>query len=93
MFLYCLKARTMFKLIGLFFIVFILFVVFGLAVLANIIQSLFGFGKKSTDSHFGQTSRPEETTAPKTQKKKVFDDDEGEYVEFEEIKDKQEPDR
>ena len=39
------------------------------------------------DENSSNSARSQSTTSTNSDKKKVFDDDEGEYVEFEEIKD------
>ena len=74
----------------------IIFIV--LAFLGNIIRSIFGLGRRapkhfygenttsSTDNQDSYTSTQSTTTSSSNGKKKIFADDEGEYVEFEEIK-------
>ncbi len=82
------------------FLVFIFFIiiailVFGLSVITSILSTIFGFGKrKGTGASQSQTnsqSSNEKTkdTVKDTGKKreKYFDRNEGEYVDFEEIKD------
>ena len=69
----------------LFFIV-IFVLVTGLVIISTIfgfIRSIFGFGKRKNplnDSHSQEFEHP-------TEKPKIFDKKEGEYVDFEEIKD------
>ena len=82
-----------------FIIILIIFIVFiALAFLGNIVRSIFGFGKRapkhfygeqtdsSSDTSSNQTSNQSTTTSSAQGKKKIFGDDEGEYVEFEEVK-------
>ncbi len=82
-------------LLALLFIFFVLF--FGVIIaltLRGILSLLFGkrttkrFNSKtySNQSNASETSQ-HASKKPKGEKTKVFDDDEGEYVEFEEIKD------
>ncbi len=76
----------------LVFIVFLGFFVF-LAVLINILRVFFGVRNAArrfmgnTPSSGKQQSRTEKTreSAPKKEKEKHFDKDEGEYVDFEEV--------
>lgn len=83
---------VLFKLILLFFISFIII------ILLSVIRVLFGARKmwkqmknstSSNTSHEEAKSNPaQHTTAkPKDSTKKIFNNDEGEYVDFEEIKD------
>ena len=77
----------------LLFVLFIIIIV--LSLLGNIVRMIFGFGKrtpkqfnnqkKETDDYNTnqQTNDPNNSS---TGKKKIFGEDEGEYVEFEEIK-------
>ena len=82
--------------IALIFLIFTLFI--GFSILRGFLQLLFGRKESTSYSHtekeqtYHQHQQPEEpssrSSAPKeADKKKVFDDDEGEYVDFEEIKD------
>ncbi|MBQ7350591.1 MAG: DUF4834 family protein [Bacteroides sp.] len=85
----------MFGFLG-FILIFILFIVLlGIALLGNIIRTLFGLGKrapkhfygdKNTSSANSQESASTQSTYTSTEKKKIFAKDEGEYVEFEEVK-------
>ncbi|WP_321478534.1 DUF4834 family protein [uncultured Bacteroides sp.] len=76
-----------------FFIVSIL--ILGLSIVGRILKALFGFGKQSTSYQSQQTrsyanrENTTETTQEVHKHKKLFDDDEGEYVDFEEIKESQ----
>ena len=73
-----------FGFIGIIFIIILFIVLFVLAILGNFIRSIFGFGKRTPKHH-----KSEQQEAPKqtsySNKKKIFDKDEGEYIEFEEI--------
>lgn len=77
--------------IVLFFFLFV--AIIGITMIGNILRILFGSSKPASGNYKSGNRtynthqadpRPHET-APK--KQKVFDDDEGEYVNFEEIKD------
>ncbi len=78
-----------FNLLGfiLIFLIAILFI--GLSIIGTVIRRILGFGKKNPGYH--HTSGPHYQSSQETRKepqqprKKVFDDDEGEYVEFEEV--------
>ena len=83
----------MFGLLGfiLLFVLFIIIIV--LTLLGNIVRMIFGLGKRTPKEFNGQNNndyRTDEQTNDSsnstTGKKKIFGDDEGEYVEFEEIK-------
>ena len=82
----------MFGFLG-FILLFILFIVLiGLALISNVLRFIFGLGKRTPKRSYGQESRQANhthtstTSASAPQKKKIFDDNEGEYVEFEEVK-------
>ncbi len=79
----------------LILIIFIIFIV--LAFLGNIVRSIFGLGRRAPKHFYGDKTSSTHTennhstfqsttsTSP-NEKKKIFSDDEGEYVEFEEVK-------
>lgn len=86
-----------FGFLGFIFILIIFIVLIVLAFLGNIVRSIFGWGKRapkrfygentsSTDTGSNYTSTQETQAASSNGKKKIFADDEGEYVEFEEVK-------
>ena len=93
------KSMILFKLffgIALIFLIFILFI--GFSIIRGFLQLLLGrktfasYNPTNEESASGsgryQTEERNRTSPQKkTDKKKVFDDDEGEYVDFEEIKD------
>ena len=78
----------------LFFIIAI--IVFGLSIVGFLLRTIFGIGRRSSSSHHGKTGQSqqsynqgsynsnENTSARKH--KKIFTQDDGEYVDFEEIK-------
>ena len=82
-----------FIIILVFIIIFIV-----LAFLGNIVRSIFGLGRRAPKQYYGEksnssdknnesyTSAQSTTTYSMNGKKKIFADDEGEYVEFEEVK-------
>jgi hypothetical protein len=80
-----------FIIILVFIIIFIV-----LAFLGNIVRSIFGLGKRAPKQYYGEKttssdnhdsySSTQGTTSPTNGKKKIFAYDEGEYVEFEEVK-------
>ncbi len=87
--------------LGFLLILFLAIFVMALAFIGNILRSIFGIGrrKRTSNQTYGQTrhtsqnqangNKQEKTEADNNNKKhgKVFSDDEGEYVDFEEIKD------
>jgi mannose/fructose/N-acetylgalactosamine-specific phosphotransferase system component IIC len=69
------------------FILFILmfFLVIGLIIISTVfgfIRSIFSFGKRTKQTQDSQSESYGQTTS----KSKVFDNNEGEYVDYEEIK-------
>lgn len=75
----------------LLFIIFIILAILGLA--GYFIRSLFSFNKRTPKQYSGSqttgssyTSHEQTASQGSSVKKKIFGDDEGEYVEFEEIK-------
>lgn len=82
----------------LFFIVLIIFII-GVVILAKIVRTISQAGRRMKDaaSSAGNYSNQDKSTSssqktsgqtsrPTPSRKKIFDSDEGEYVEFEEIK-------
>lgn len=85
----------MFGFLGFILLFFFLIIIIVLALVGNIVRMIFGFGKrtpKQYNTHQGTTNdtSSRQTAAdnnnPPVGKKKIFGEDEGEYVEFEEIK-------
>lgn len=85
-----------FGFLGFIFILIILIVFIVLAFLGNIVRSIFGLGKRAPKHFYGDktSSTHTENSYTSTQstkdsssnaKRKIFSDDEGEYVEFEEV--------
>ena len=73
----------------LFFIIVGVFIL-GFSIIGNILRAIFGLGKRTTTSsssqqtNSSQQSRKQKVSDP-VQRKKLFDKDEGEYVEYEEV--------
>ena len=78
----------MFGFLG-FILIFILLIVFVvIAVLGNLIRAIFGLGKRTPkpfQSETHQTNQQQATSSSNSTKKKIFTEDEGEYVEYEEV--------
>ena len=78
----------MFGFLG-FILIFILLIVFVvIALLGNLVRAIFGFGKRTPKSFQGetqQTNQQQATSSSNSTKKKIFAEDEGEYVEYEEV--------
>ena len=87
----------MFGFLGIIFIFILFIVLFAIAILWNFIRSIFGLGKRATQAFTGEKTSSSHTknnysstqnahTSDSTNgKKKIFADDEGEYVEFEDV--------
>ena len=84
----------MFGLLGFILLFIFLIIIIVLSLLGNIVRMIFGFGKrtpkqfnrKNNDANNYNTDQQTKDSSSSTGKKKIFGDDEGEYVEFEEIK-------
>lgn len=84
----------MFGILGFILILLLVIVLFAFALLGNLLRFVFGLGKRTPKYYNNQTSSnknneeyvSESVTQNKTERKKIFDKDDGEYVEFEEIK-------
>ncbi len=84
---------------GFLFVILLVILLFGLTMLhgvirlvVNIVRSLFGFSGRGTKTksrsrqrYYSQQSSPHTENKP-VNRKKIFAKDEGEYVDFEEIK-------
>lgn len=92
-----------FPILGFILLIILVFIVIGLTILSKVIKTILGLGQKMTGKKpsFAYTSSgrndgqadtsytsADNTSRDSVKKKKVFDSDEGEYVDFEEIKDK-----
>ena len=84
-----------FGFLGFILILIIVIVLIVIAFLGNIVRSIFGWGKRAPKHFYGEKTSTSETGSNYTStqnssssngKKKIFSDDEGEYVEFEEVK-------
>ncbi len=74
---------------GFFFFIIILVLVLGLSIVRGVLRFLFGTGSKSNQRSNRFEEEEEENTsdeASQPKRKKVFDKEDGEYVEFEEVK-------
>lgn len=74
-------------LLGFFFFIIILVLVLGLSIIGGVLRFIFGFGRKSAQragSYYENEANKESEEQPA--KKKIFDKEDGEYVDFEEIK-------
>lgn len=82
----------MFKILGLLFLFFISILVLGLAMLSRILRTLFGFGgsrRSTSETTYHQTNPKQDSShneSPENRRKKIFSEDEGEYIDFEEVK-------
>jgi hypothetical protein len=70
------------------FIIVIAFILFGLMFIGNVLRSIFQIGRNHSHPFGKQEEEKEENSTTQPSKKKIFDEDDGEYVDFEEIKDK-----
>ena len=77
----------MFGFLG-FILIFILLIVFVvIALLGNLVRTIFGIGKRTPKHVHEETSQTTQQASSTTHsgKKKIFAEDEGEYVEYEEV--------
>lgn len=92
----------MFKILGILFFGLIALLLLGVAILGRVLGGIFGMNSRTfhghaqrgggtTRSKFSSDNRQEAVTADNTasrpKREKLFDKDEGEYVEYEEVKD------
>ena len=84
----------MFGILGFILILLLVIVLFAFALLGNLLRFIFGLGKRTPKQYHNPYSNSQsnaqdfKTTSfsqEKTERKKIFDKDDGEYVEFEEI--------
>ena len=93
----------MFHILGFLFFFVLVILIIGLVLLSKIVRTIFGFGRKMTRSGTAEDTYRQRTTYAEDTRRddesqysdkdsrrrnKVFDSDEGEYIDFEEIKDK-----
>ncbi|MBQ8672907.1 MAG: DUF4834 family protein [Bacteroides sp.] len=79
----------MLHLLGFLFILIMVLLLIGAGIIGTVVRALFGKRDASARTYSdGPTmqDRPAGTGTTVTGRKKIFDKDEGEYVEFEEIK-------
>ncbi|WP_296259448.1 DUF4834 family protein [uncultured Phocaeicola sp.] len=89
----------MFHILGFIFFFLLVIFIIGLVLLSKVLRTIFGFGRKmtgnTTKGNAGRsTAYSEEASQGNTRysqqkgkaRKKIFDKDEGEYIDFEEIK-------
>lgn len=85
----------MFHFLGFLFVIVIAILLIGLSVVGSIIRTIFGLGRRSTSSNTSRTQQsytPQEEQEERTSgsntssHKKIFTKEDGEYVDFEEIK-------
>ena len=78
----------MFGFLG-FILIFILLIVFVvIALLGNLVRAIFGLGKRAPKPFQGdtyQTSQQQTTSSSNNTKKKIFTEEDGEYIEYEEV--------
>lgn len=83
----------MFHILGIIFFIIIFVLIIGFTIVYKIVRTVLNVGKsgKTKEKNFGFEGNKTDFTASQKKtsnvKKKVFDDNEGEYIEFEEIKD------
>ena len=86
----------MFHILGVILLIIAFVLIFGFVIIYKIVKSVLGRGNKARTGRGESFNRTNQTNSENytrreerksSGKKKVFDDDEGEYVEFEEIKD------
>lgn len=85
----------MFGFLGFIFIIFLVIILFAIALLGNLLRFIFGFGRSTPKPYSNQDFTPAEepqafakrpSTQKENSKKKIFNEEDGEYVEFEEVK-------
>lgn len=84
----------MFGFIGFILIFILIIVLFFITLLGNLVRTIFGLGRRSpkhfyedkTSSTHNNNYTSTQDTRQATGKKKIFSDDEGEYIDFEEVK-------
>ena len=86
----------MLHLLGIIVFIFLFVLIIGAVILLRVVKGFFSIGKKMTGQDFSRERRSQtagtadysnaaQKQKTSKKKKKVFDDDEGEYVDFEEI--------
>lgn len=79
---------------GFLLIIIVIVLVIGFSIITGILRLLFGFGRKRnyqggtrSDKTTYQNKEDDTNHNNQTPRKKIFSPDEGEYVDFEEVKD------
>lgn len=80
----------MFHILGFLFIIILAVLIIGLSIIGSVVRGIFRLGNgarrtSDTTTNNNHTAQPEEPEI-RPKRKKIFAEDEGEYVEFEEIK-------
>lgn len=84
----------MFHFIGFFFLIIIAVIAIGIAIVIAVVRALFGHRQTISFHTYRQTASDDSTSKridpqnvqENKPRKKIFEEDEGEYVEFEEVK-------
>lgn len=89
----------MFHILGFLLLIFVVILVVGLTIVGSVLRTIFGFGRRRpassqsthtyrTESRQTSESNNEEVGKEQgeTKHKKIFTKDEGEYIDFEEVK-------
>ena len=84
----------MFHILGFLFIIIIAILLIGLSIIGTVIRNIFGLGGRRTSSNSGPYQKGNGNYQPggyssndnRPRHKKLFSKDEGEYVDFAEIK-------
>lgn len=83
----------MFSFLGFILIFVLIIILFGLSIIGSVLRTLFGFGRRNSSTNSGsgesrsnQSQRNTKADNASSKRKKIFEEDEGEYVEFEEVK-------
>ena len=87
----------MFHILGFLFIIVIAVIIIGLALVGSVLRAVFGLGKRSPSSGSDRNGPNNNSGSRRyyhqpqandkgAKHKKLFDDNEGEYVDYEEIK-------
>ncbi len=86
----------MFGFLGFILLFILLIFLIGLSLIGGLLRTLFGLGRRtprkrsyaytSSDDEYASSSSASSASSASSNKKKIFADDEGEYVEFEEVK-------
>ncbi|MDR0895003.1 MAG: DUF4834 family protein [Prevotellaceae bacterium] len=85
----------MFHILGFLFILLLAVLFVGIGLISSFLRALFGWGRQRSGSAQQQSARTGATSSSSTsrssRRRKIFTPDDGEYVDFEEIKEAEEP--